>query len=106
MPLFQNSIVVAIVTLSVIVAITFFIRRRGRHRKVVIIDSAGQGGAQLAEALCGGDDDLSVVSVDWQAVHLTNVMGATKCFAELILQDFDHKSTSMRCCMVRFGNVP
>jgi len=32
-------------------------------------------------------------------------MGATKRCAELVLQSFDRKSMSMRCCMVRFGNV-
>jgi FlaA1/EpsC-like NDP-sugar epimerase len=39
-----------------------------------------------------------------EAVRPTNVMGATKRFAEMIVQCMDHKSDTVMC-MVRFGNV-
>ena len=48
--------------------------------------------------------DFVLISTD-KAVRPTNIMGASKRLAELILQSFALQSTNTRFSMVRFGNV-
>lgn len=49
-------------------------------------------------------DSFVLISSD-KAVRPTNIMGASKRIAELILQAMDSKQQHTRFCMVRFGNV-
>ena len=62
---------------------------------------------QVARAVAESSaTELVLISSD-KAVRPTNVMGATKRLAELIIQGFaeDPKNAAKRFCMVRFGNV-
>lgn len=57
-----------------------------------------------AAAEAAGCERFILVSTD-KAVRPTNIMGATKRMAELVIQDMASRPTETRFSMVRFGNV-
>lgn len=70
----------------------------GMHNNVL-------GTWHTAEAACeAGVETFVLISTD-KAVSPVNVMGATKRFAELVLQAMSERQSLPRFCMVRFGNV-
>lgn len=63
------------------------------------------GTLHLAQAAIDANVDIFLLISTDKAVSPTNVMGATKRFAEMVLQALQDKQKSTRFCMVRFGNV-
>jgi FlaA1/EpsC-like NDP-sugar epimerase len=63
------------------------------------------GTLTVAKAACdAGIERFILVSTD-KAVRPTNIMGATKRLAELVVQDLQKQTERTRLSMVRFGNV-
>ncbi|MEO1203821.1 MAG: nucleoside-diphosphate sugar epimerase/dehydratase, partial [Pseudomonadota bacterium] len=63
------------------------------------------GTLHTAQAAIDADVETFVLISTDKAVSPTNVMGASKRFAELILQAIHRNNSQVRFCMVRFGNV-
>jgi FlaA1/EpsC-like NDP-sugar epimerase len=75
------------------------------HNVIVAVRNNVLGTWQAAEAAVDcGVETFVLVSTD-KAVNPTNVMGATKRMAEMVLQGLQRRSRRTRLCMVRFGNV-
>ena len=75
------------------------------HNPIEGIRNNSVGTRRMAEAaLAAGVETFVLVSTD-KAVRPTNVMGASKRLAELVLQALARRSRTTRFCMVRFGNV-
>jgi FlaA1/EpsC-like NDP-sugar epimerase len=75
------------------------------HNIIEGIDNNVIGTWCTAEAAIeAGVATFVLISTD-KAVNPTNVMGATKRLAELVLQALQHRTKVTRFCMVRFGNV-
>ncbi|WP_188420496.1 polysaccharide biosynthesis protein [Oxalicibacterium solurbis] len=75
------------------------------HNPIQGVRNNALGTKVLAQAAVdAGVSCFVLISTD-KAVRPTNVMGATKRLAELILQAFARTQQTTRFCMVRFGNV-
>ena len=75
------------------------------HNLIEGIQNNAFGTLSLANAAVAAKVRCFVLISTDKAVRPTNVMGATKRLAELILQAFARKGGTTRFCMVRFGNV-
>lgn len=75
------------------------------HNPIEGIRNNAFGTLKVAQAAIAANvKNFVLISTD-KAVRPTNVMGATKRLAELILQACARKQNGTRFCMVRFGNV-
>ena len=63
------------------------------------------GTRTMAEAAMAAEVERFILVSTDKAVRPTNIMGATKRLAELVLQDLASRSVKTRFSMVRFGNV-
>jgi FlaA1/EpsC-like NDP-sugar epimerase len=75
------------------------------HNPIEGIRNNAFGTLSMAEAAVAAKVRTFVLISTDKAVRPTNVMGATKRLAELVLQAFARRESSTRFCMVRFGNV-
>lgn len=75
------------------------------HNPIVGIQNNAFGTRSIAQAAIQAKVKCFVLISTDKAVRPTNVMGASKRLAELILQSFARQQKYTRFCMVRFGNV-
>lgn len=75
------------------------------HNPIEGIRNNAFGTLSLANAAVAAKVKCFVLISTDKAVRPTNVMGATKRLAELVLQAFARQGTATRFSMVRFGNV-
>jgi FlaA1/EpsC-like NDP-sugar epimerase len=75
------------------------------HNPIQGVRNNAFGTLLLAQAAIAARVGCFVLISTDKAVRPTNVMGATKRLAELILQAFSRTQINTRFCMVRFGNV-
>lgn len=75
------------------------------HNPIEGIRNNAFGTLSLAKAAMAAKVKCFVLISTDKAVRPTNVMGATKRLAELVLQAFARQSSTTRFSMVRFGNV-
>jgi FlaA1/EpsC-like NDP-sugar epimerase len=75
------------------------------HNPIEGIRNNAYGTLSMAKAAIAAKVKCFVLVSTDKAVRPTNVMGATKRLAELILQAFARQGSSTRFSMVRFGNV-
>lgn len=75
------------------------------HNPIEGIRNNAYGTLSMAKAAVAAKVKCFVLVSTDKAVRPTNVMGATKRLAELVLQAFARQGTGTRFSMVRFGNV-
>jgi FlaA1/EpsC-like NDP-sugar epimerase len=75
------------------------------HNPIEGIRNNAYGTLSMAKAAMTAKVNCFVLVSTDKAVRPTNVMGATKRLAELVLQAFARQGSSTRFSMVRFGNV-
>jgi FlaA1/EpsC-like NDP-sugar epimerase len=75
------------------------------HNPIEGIRNNAYGTLSMANAAIAAKVKCFVLISTDKAVRPTNVMGATKRLAELVLQAFARKGSATRFSMVRFGNV-
>ncbi|MDU8927725.1 nucleoside-diphosphate sugar epimerase/dehydratase [Alisedimentitalea sp. MJ-SS2] len=69
------------------------------------LDNNVFGTKTMADAARANEVERFILVSSDKAVRPTNVMGASKRLAELVVQDLSTRSTTTRFSMVRFGNV-